>query len=231
MPSNYRPTAGDARDTAWIDAHPGQAVDGSSRPGYVYMEPNNQFGAPAGWISEDEYNRKYKTGLTLKQVLAMAAPLLAGGVGALAGGGAAGTLPSTSFAGAGTLPAAGGVLPSTSFAGAAALPAAAAGHGVAGTIAGAAGAAAKGAGMTFGLKDAVQFAPLVASLFGKGKVSDTPPQNDLMNQLIQMQMSQVQQSQPLRDAVMKMAMGLMPIAYQQNFPMPGATAPPATGRR
>jgi hypothetical protein len=116
-----------------------------------------------------------------------------------------------------------GGLPSTSFAGAATAPVAGAGN-----LAGGVGAAAKGAGMFggFGVKDAVQLAPLIASLFSKGKVSDTPPQNDLMNQLIQMQLSQVQQSQPLRDAVLKMAMGLMPIAYQNNVAVPGAAPQP-----
>lgn len=74
--------------------------------------------------------------------------------------------------------------------------------------------------MSFGVKDAVQLAPLVASLFGKGHVSSTPPQNDLMNQLIQMQLSNYQQSQPLRNAVLAMAKGLMPIAYQNGMSLP-----------
>jgi hypothetical protein len=228
MPGDYQ-SGGDAREAAWLDAHPDQVVDGSSRPGYVYMGPHNQFGAPPGWISVDEYNRKYKTGWTLKQMLAMATPFIASGVGSLAGpggaaaGNTAGALPSTSFAGSATLPVAAG-------AGNLAGAGAAAGHIGA---AAAAGTAAKGAGMAFGIKDAVQLAPLIASLFSKGGGNGQPPQQDAMQGLINMQTNRLQQSDPLYQAVLKMAMGLMPTAYQSGMTGLPTAAPsaPAIPRR
>jgi hypothetical protein len=71
------------------------------RPGYVYMVPNNSFGAPPGWMAVDDFNKTYKTGWTAHQIMAAMAPLALGGISALAGlgGGAAATVGGAAGAG------------------------------------------------------------------------------------------------------------------------------------
>lgn len=211
---------GQQRSDAWHARHGtteiGLPIDPATglmerRPGQVYMQPHNQWGAPVGWISGDEFEEKYNTGWNWKQILAASAPFLAGGIGALVGGGgAAAGLPSVGVTE--------GIPAGATFGGTAA------GTGSAATTAGAAGAAAKGAGMGFGIKDAIQFAPMLASLFG-GHGDDLPPQNDAMNDLIGLQTSRMKQADPLYQAVLAMAMGLVPKQYRQTM-APGT--PPAT---
>jgi hypothetical protein len=78
--------------------------------------------------------------------------------------------------------------------------------------------------MGFGLKDAAQFAPLIASLFSGGG-HDLPPQNDAMNDLIGMQTQRMKQADPLYQAILRMAMGLAPTQYRSA--MPTASSMPA----
>lgn len=146
--------------------------------------------------------------------------------GAAAGGlGLAGAL--GAFGGAG---AAGGAAAVPSLSVSEGLPAglfgtAAGTAGTASTVGTAAAGAAKGAGFMsgFGIKDAVQLGPMLASLFmGKG---GTPPQNDAMNGLINMQTQRLHDADPLYQAILKMAMGLMPSAYQGGGGTTTATRP------
>lgn len=125
----------------------------------------------------------------------------------------------TAAAAGGSSAASSGLLPSTSYAGSVTAPTATAGN-LAGGSAAAAGAA-KGAGM-FGLKDLLQIAPTVASLF-HGKPQE-PPQNDAMNELIQLQTSRLKQSDPLYQAILQMAMRLAPRSARPMAP-PSPSAP------
>lgn len=221
---------GQQRSDAWHARHGtteiGLPIDPSTglmerRPGQVYMQPYNQWGAPEGWISGDEYEDKYNRGWTWQQILAASTPFLAGGIGALAGGGSAAAANGGIYGGAGLNSGPVAVTAATG------TPIAATTAGTAATTAGtagAAGAAAKGAGMGFGIKDAIQFAPMLASLFG-GHGDDLPPQNDAMNDLIGLQTSRMRQADPLYQAVLAMAMGLVPKQYRQTM-APGT--PPAT---
>src|SRR3990167_3184596 len=76
--------------------------------------------------------------------------------------------------------------------------------------------------------------PILAALFGPaltgsknrtGAVS-TATTDPMLRELLQMQQGRMNQSQPLYDAIMKMAMGLMPTQYQQPI---GGLAQPTTG--
>lgn len=94
-------------------------------------------------------------------------------------------------------------------------------------------AVATGGGMAFGLKDAAQLAPLVASLFHSGSVSSTPPQNAALQNLINLQTQRLQESDPLYQAIVRMASGLLPTMYQPTT-QSTATIPSAgtaSGRR
>lgn len=201
---------GDQKSDEW-NARRGRSSDGrpldpatglsERRAGQVYMVPHNQWGAPAGWMDADEYERTYNTGWNWKQVLALSAPFIAGGLGALAGGGGAATAGAIPSVGVTSGLPAGAAVGSTG-----ALP----------TVAGAAGAA-KGAGMAFGMKDALQLGPLVASLFSGGG-NQEPPQNDAMNRLINLQSDRLEQSNPLYQAILAMAMGLAPKSARGGMP-------------
>lgn len=214
-------STGDLRSAAW-NARRGRSDAGlpidpatglaERRAGQVYMVPHNQWGAPAGWMGGDEYEDKYNTGWTWQQILAASAPWIAGGIGALAGGGGAS--------------AAAGTLPSTSYAGSVAAPAATAGNMAGTTAAATAAGAAKGAGMAFGYKDALQFGPLIASLF-KGGGNEEPPQNAAMNELIGLQTQRMKQADPLYQAILQMAMALAPKYARSTMAPPTGAAPSA----
>lgn len=248
MPTD-RPTRGDLRQTAWMDAHPGQQVPGlppidpqtglyEQRPGYVWVAPQmaSQYGQPSGWVKAEDFDRGYGHGWNMKQIAVATLPLalgvvgMAGGLGA--GGGGSAALPSTSYAGSVAMPAtagaAGAALPSTSLAGSVALPAAVSGSGVA------SGAGAGGAGMAgFGLSDAVQLAPVVASLFGGHGGNGQAPQSAAMENLINLQTRRLQESDPLYQAILRMAMGLLPTYARQGGQSPTSpqTATPRIANR
>lgn len=71
--------------------------------------------------------------------------------------------------------------------------------------------------MGFGIKEAAQLAPTIMSLFS-GHHSSAPPQGQAMEDLIRMQTTRMQQSDPLYQAILKMAMGLMPASARGNLP-------------
>lgn len=76
--------------------------------------------------------------------------------------------------------------------------------------------------MAFGIDDALAFAPMVLSLFAgrpKHDASQQVPQNDALTQLLAMQKSRMTQTDPLYQAILKMAMGMMPVSARP--PMPG----------
>lgn len=221
-------STGDLRSAAW-NARRGRSDAGlpidpatglaERRAGQVYMVPHNQWGAPAGWMGGDEYEDKYNTGWTWQQILAASAPWIAGGIGALAGaGGASSAIPSVS--------ATGGIPAGTTF-GAAAAPTVAGGTTAAATAAGAAKGAAGMAG--FGLKDALQFGPLIASLF-KGGGNEEPPQNAAMNELIGLQTQRMKQADPLYQAILQMAMALAPKYARSTMAPPPTGAAPSADR-
>lgn len=83
--------------------------------------------------------------------------------------------------------------------------------------------------MGFGIKDAVQLGPLLAGLFKGGH--EEPPQNDAMNALIDMQTQRLKQSDPLYQAILRMAMGLVPRNYQSALPQATAQPRPTAVRR
>lgn len=77
----------------------------------------------------------------------------------------------------------------------------------------------------FGLGDAMQYGPLIASLFmGHGSGSGTVPYADQLNALLGEQRSRMQASDPLYQAILRMAMGMVPTMYRD--PMAGLTGAP-----
>jgi hypothetical protein len=58
--------------------------------------------------------------------------------------------------------------------------------------------------------------PLLGKLFGGGDDNDAPYSKEL-EQLLGLQRQRMQQSQPLHDAILKMAMGLMPTSAQPQM--------------
>src|SRR5690348_15322493 len=194
MPGRMGDGGSNDRMAAWYDAHPDQAINPAARPGYVWgtLDPRDNSGLHNSWVSGADWQAAHPTGWTLAQLLAVAAPFALGGasaLGAFGGGAAAGAAPA----------AAGG-------AGSAATTAAGAGT--------AAAHAAGGAGMAgFGVPDALQYGPLIASLF-MGHGNNTVPYADQLNSLLGEQRSRMQAADPLYQAILRMAMGMVPTAYR-----------------
>lgn len=91
------------------------------------------------------------------------------------------------------------------------------------------GGAGAGAGM--GLDTILKLGSIGASalpLFNRGgNGAGNVPQNAQLEMLLQQMMQQFRQSQPLRDAIQRLAFGLLPISARQGLPMPGTPQVPA----
>lgn len=178
--------------------------------GVVYYPGNTP-----GYMKQGDYDALMKQRFPMtntKTALMIGALLAPGAVQGLSGAGGAGA------AGAAGASAAAG--PSMIGPGITSLPATM----MSTAIPAGAAAGATGGFLGMGVKDLIQLAPMLGSLFGLGKGNSTPPQNDAMNNLITLQTSRMQQADPLYQAILKMAMGLMPISARAGFG--GATAGP-----
>jgi hypothetical protein len=206
MPREDR-SGGTDRLAAFYDAHPDRAIDPGAHPGYVWgtLDPHDNSGLNNAWVLGTDWARTHPTGWTNAQLLVAALPFALGGAGALGafGGGAA------SGSGLATMPGT-----------ALGMEAAPAGIGAG---AGAAAAAHAGGAMAgFGIGDALQYGPLIASLFMGHGSSNAVPYGDQLNALLGEQRQRMQASDPLYQAILRMAMGLVPPMYRG--PMGGAPA-------
>lgn len=84
--------------------------------------------------------------------------------------------------------------------------------------------------MAFGWDDAIMLAGLGAGLLG-GKHNDEPPQNQAMNDLIGVQTQRMRQADPLYQAMLRMAMGLLPTYARGGLAMPGMASPGGVNAR
>jgi hypothetical protein len=91
------------------------------------------------------------------------------------------------------------------------------------TVAGTSGAASAGGGFMagFGIKDALSLASIIPGLFGGHGSSGDVPHSAAMEELIGLQTNRLKQSDPLYQAVLRMAMGLMPVSARGGMQMPG----------
>lgn len=205
------------------------------RPGYTSGQPfedwlnaqlqqNPGYVLPKGW--KNEHGRAVRdTHSGLQDAIMYGAPAV--GFGVAGGLGAASALSGGAGAGA----AAASAAPTAS-----ALPGASAGGFLAGG--GATGASSLLSKISPWLNLTGQVLPLASSLFSKGGSNSTPMDAELQK-LLAMQNSRMAQSEPLYQAILKMAMGLMPTSAQPQAARPtsptatpqgGGTMPPARPR-
>lgn len=78
-----------------------------------------------------------------------------------------------------------------------------------------------------GVKDALSLAPSLMSLFQKKPSNQVPMSNEL-EQILGMQRSRMEQSQPLYDAVLKLAMSMAPVSARGMMGPQANTAQPRT---
>jgi hypothetical protein len=107
------------------------------------------------------------------------------------------------------------------------LPGGATVAGGAGTAGAAAGAAHGGLMAGFGVKDALQLGPMIAGLFTGHGGGNQVPQSAELEQILGMQRQRMQQTDPLYQAMIRMAMGLLPVSARAGMQMPGM--PPQAG--
>jgi hypothetical protein len=185
------------------------------RPGYngepfgdwltMQLQKNPHYPLPQGW-KNDNGRAVRDTHSFLDDAIMYGAPAagfgIAGGIGA-----------SSAFGGGGG--AAASALPGTSA--------------TTGALGGASTAAAGGGGIMGAiapyLKAGSQILPMVGALTSRG--GNQTPMDGELQRLLQMQNSRMQQSQPLYDAILKLAMGLLPRGVQTPTaaPQPGMTRP------
>jgi len=210
---------GDAQAQAFYERHPEQAIVPGSHPGYVWgtLDPHDNSGLHNSWVLGTDWARTHPTGWTAAQLMVATLPFALGGASALG-----------AFGGSGAASGSG-----LSFMPGAALPTEAAPIGAAAGAGGGAGAAtiaAHAGGFMpggFGYADAIQFAPLIASLFTGHGNSNTVPYADQLNALLGEQRQRMQAADPLYQAILRMAMGMVPTAYRGALPGASGAAPMA----
>lgn len=79
-----------------------------------------------------------------------------------------------------------------------------------------------------GINDWLRLASIAAPLSGRfmGGGNQQSPMAPELRQLLQLQNQRMQQGQPLYDAILKMAMGLLPVSAQAGFGQSAAQRPP-----
>lgn len=140
-------------------------------------------------------------------------------IGGAAGAGGYGTLAATGLLGGGAAGAAASATPAVTT-GLTTLPGVTVPVGAG--LGTAAGTAATAGGTMSGVNTALQFAPYVTAginaLRGRGGPSeDEQAMSATQQQLQQMQMNRIRQSDPLYQAILQLAMGLMPVSARQGM--------------